>query len=52
MGLLIRYNDGRTLRVFENTVLTIFGPERALAGEQRKLHNEELFSVTDDRLIG
>ena len=48
------YNDGRKLRVFENMVLRrIFGPERdKMTGEWRKLQYEELFSVTDDRLIG
>jgi hypothetical protein len=38
--------------VFEDTVVTIFGPEMAVAGKWRKLQYEELFSVTDDRLIG
>jgi hypothetical protein len=38
--------------MFENTVLRIFGPERDVTGEWRKLQHEELFSVTDDRLIG
>ena len=34
--------DERRLRVFENTVLRIFGPMRDEAtGEWRKLHNEE-----------
>ena len=32
-----------SLRVFENRVLTIFGPKRiGVTGEWRKLHNEEL----------
>jgi hypothetical protein len=51
---VIRYNGGRRLRVFENMVLRrIFGSEREeVTGERRKLQYEELFSVTDDRLIG
>jgi hypothetical protein len=35
--------EGRRLRVFENTVLRIFGPKRDGVTEVwRKLHNEEL----------
>ena len=35
--------EERRLRVFENRVLRIFGPKRdEVAGEWRKLHNEEL----------
>jgi hypothetical protein len=35
--------EERRLRVFENRVLRLFGPKRdELAGEWRKLHNEEL----------
>jgi len=31
------------VRVFENRVLTVFGPKRdEVTGEWRKLHNEEL----------
>ena len=42
----IRYNDGRRLRV-----LRLFGSERDVTGEWRKLQYEELYSVMDDRLI-
>jgi hypothetical protein len=40
--------EERRLRVFENRVLRrIFGPERdEVAGEWRKLHNEELNGLT------
>jgi hypothetical protein len=35
--------EERTLKVFENMVLRIFGPERdEVTREWRKLHNEEL----------
>jgi len=35
--------EERTLRVFENMVLRIFGPRRdEVTGEWRRLHNEEL----------
>ena len=35
--------EERRLRVFENRVLRVFGPNRdEVAGEWRKLHNEEL----------
>ena len=35
--------EERRLRVFENTVLRIFGPKMdEVTGEWRKLHNEEL----------
>ena len=35
--------EERKLRVYENTVLRIFGPRRdAVTGEWRRLHNEEL----------
>jgi hypothetical protein len=35
--------EERRIRVFENGVLRIFGPKRdEVAGEWRKLHNEEL----------
>jgi hypothetical protein len=35
--------EERGLRVFENRVLRIFGPERdEVTGEWRQLHNEEL----------
>jgi hypothetical protein len=39
--------EERRLRVFENRVLrTIFGPKRVeVTGEQRKLHNEELYDL-------
>jgi hypothetical protein len=33
------------LRVFENTVLRIFGPKREEDGSWRKLHNDELHSM-------
>jgi hypothetical protein len=33
------------LRVFENRVLRIFGPEREEDGSCRKLHNDELHSL-------
>jgi hypothetical protein len=37
---------GHRLRVFENTVLRIFGPKRYEAtGSWRKLNNEELHNV-------
>jgi hypothetical protein len=35
--------EERRLRVFENRVLSVFGPKRdEVTGERRKLHNEEL----------
>ena len=35
--------EGRNLRVFENSVMRIFGPMRGdVTREWRKLHNEEL----------
>ena len=35
--------EERKLRVFENRVLSIFGPKRdGVTGEWRKLHNDEL----------
>jgi hypothetical protein len=35
--------EGRRLRVYDNTVLRIFGPRMdEVTGERRKLHNEEL----------
>ena len=35
--------EERRVRVFENRVLTVFGPKRdEVTGEWRKLHNEEL----------
>jgi len=35
--------EGRTLRVFQNMVLRIFGPRRdEVTGEWRRLHNDEL----------
>jgi hypothetical protein len=41
---LVAYTEGGTrLRVFENRVLRgVFGPEREVTGQWRKLHNEEL----------
>jgi hypothetical protein len=33
------------LRIFENTVLMIFGPKREEDGSWRKLHNDELHSL-------
>ena len=37
------WREVRRLRVFENRVLSIFGPKRnKVTGEWRKLHNEEL----------
>ena len=48
--------EERSLRVFENRVLRIFGPEMdEVIGESRKLHNEELndlyFSLNIIRVI-
>jgi hypothetical protein len=34
-----------TLRVFENSVLRIFGPKREEYGSWRKLHNDELYGL-------
>ena len=34
--------EERRLRLFESRMLKIFGPERGVTGEWRKLHNEEL----------
>jgi hypothetical protein len=34
------------LRVFENGVLRIFGPKREEDGSWRKLHNDELYSLS------
>jgi hypothetical protein len=34
--------EEHTLRVFENTVLRIFGPKREVDESWRKLHNDEL----------
>jgi hypothetical protein len=44
----------RRLRVFENRVLIIFGPKRdEVAGEWRKLHNEELHDLySSPTLVG
>jgi hypothetical protein len=40
------------LRVFENRILKrIFGPNRDVNGEWRRLHNEELFIVCTVHLI-
>jgi hypothetical protein len=36
---------GQRLRVFENSVLKIFGPKREEDGSWRKLHNDELHSL-------
>jgi hypothetical protein len=33
------------LRIFENTVLRIFGPKREENGSWKKLHNDELHSL-------
>jgi hypothetical protein len=33
------------LRVFENSVLRIFGPKREEDGSWRKLHNDELHNL-------
>jgi hypothetical protein len=41
---LVSHFEGRTLRVFENSVL-IFGPKREEDGSWRKLHNDELHSL-------
>ena len=39
----LTWREVRRLRVFENRVLSIFGPKRnKVTGEWRKLHNEEL----------
>ena len=39
----LKLKEERRLRVFENRVLSIFGPKRDdTTGEWRKLHNEEL----------
>jgi hypothetical protein len=37
--------EGQRLRVFENRVLRIFGPEREEDGSWRKLHNDELHNL-------
>jgi hypothetical protein len=37
--------EERRLRVFENSVLRIFGPKRGEDGSWRKLHNDELLSL-------
>jgi hypothetical protein len=41
----IALREERRLRVFENTVLRIFGPKREEDGSWRKLHNDELHSL-------
>jgi hypothetical protein len=37
--------EEHTLRVFENSVLKLFGPKREEDGSWRKLHNDELHSL-------
>jgi hypothetical protein len=37
--------EERRLRVFENRVLRIFGPEREEYGTWRKFHNDELYGL-------
>jgi hypothetical protein len=39
-NLVSRFEGGHTLRVFENTVLRMFGPRREEDGPWRKLDNE------------
>jgi hypothetical protein len=43
LGLALR--EEHRMRVFENSVLKIFGPKRDIAGSWRKLHNDELHSL-------
>jgi hypothetical protein len=38
-------SEEHRLRVFENRVLRIFGPEREEDGSWRKLHNDELHDL-------
>jgi hypothetical protein len=37
--------EDHRLRVFENSVLRIFGPKREKDGSWRKLHNDELHDL-------
>jgi hypothetical protein len=39
------WREEHRLRVFENTVLRIFGPKREEDGSWRKLHNDELHGL-------
>jgi hypothetical protein len=43
--LVSHFEGEHRLRVFENRVLRIFGPERAEDGSWRKLHSDELHSL-------
>jgi hypothetical protein len=42
---LVSHVEEHRLRVFENAVLRIFGPEREEDGSWRKLHNNELHNL-------
>jgi hypothetical protein len=42
---LVSHFEGGTERVFENSVLMIFGPKREGDGSWRKLHNDKLHSL-------
>jgi hypothetical protein len=48
-SLILR--EGRILRIFENSVLKIFGPKREEDGSWRKLQNDELHSPYSSRNI-
>jgi hypothetical protein len=42
---VVTLREGHGLRVFENSVLRIFGSKREEDGSWRKLHNDELHSL-------
>jgi hypothetical protein len=49
LGLTLR--EEHRLKVFENTVLRIFGPKRDEDESWRKLHNDEFHSLYSSRKI-